>query len=152
MRQSRLRFAATLAPGLALLACVLAPVQARHPYGTSGPMPARVVASVNAGLASAIEGNPDFDTPPVLVEAYMPIFPISRRLNGIAGVCRIVFGVDADGLVLDPHRDPAVEADDKMCAHARIAMRTWRFKPATKAGHPVAVQEAGTIPFQYDFY
>lgn len=121
----------------------------RRLYGTSKAMTKAQIAGINRGLVAAVAGDARFDTPPELIEGYMPIYPISRLLDRRRGLCRIQFGIGANGQVLDPHRLADDAADEKMCTHSIIAMRAWRFRPATKSGEPVDVPDIGSIPFDY---
>ena len=87
-----------------------------------------------------------YDTPPRVLEAYVPVYPVSRLLSGKTGSCKVSFTIGADGTATDARPDP--DADEKMCAHGLYALRHWRFSPATKDGQPVTTRFR--MPFDYD--
>lgn len=72
-------------------------------------------------------------------------FSDEARRAKFQGVVYVTFIVDATGHVKDPHvmRDPGLGLAEK----ALEAVRTWTFKPAMKAGKPVAVYESGEVSF-----
>lgn len=134
-----------------LLACTAVPAHAKRPYGAGKPLPASYLADVNATFASATEA---YDTPPRLLQAWQPLFPLSRLMSGIEGQCTLAFGIDEGGATIDHAIVPDATGqvgDAKMCDHAIIAMRAWRFAPARKAGVPVAYPNRIQLSFAYRF-
>ena len=77
----------------------------------------------------------EWDTPPKLIEGKAPVYPISLVLSRREGSSVIVYTVGIDGKA----RDFEVESttDQKYANHAIIALKAWRFEPATKGGVPV---------------
>ncbi len=106
-------------------------------------MSAREVEQLNGFLDKPSDG---YDTPPRVLEAYVPVYPVSRLLSGKTGSCKVSFTIGADGTATDARPDP--DADEKMCAHGLYALRHWRFSPATKDGQPVTTRFR--MPFNYD--
>lgn len=128
-----------------LLLALAAPalhVHAAKPEGVK-PITADDIARLNKALA---EPSDKFDTPARVVEAYVPIYPISRLLSGRTGTCKVEMAIGADGKPAKLEPDP--EADKKMCAHALHALKYWKFEPATKDGS--YVETRFRMPFHYN--
>lgn len=106
------------------------------------PLTAPQIEQLNAAL-----GRPSdrYDTPPRVLDAFVPIYPASRLLSGKSGSCFVSFSIDADGRASDASADP--DADEKMCAHALFALQYWRFEPARRAGEAVVIRFR--MPFHY---
>ena len=100
---------------------------------------------VDDGVAPECSG--DYDTAPVLVAARAPVFPVSmlnptlvedRKTRHLPMSWQVDsrFEVGPDGVpaeVRSSATDPA-----SFGHHTTIAIRAWRFAPATRAGVPVA--------------
>jgi len=102
------------------------------------------IGQLNAALAR--QPADTYDTPPQVVEAFVPIYPASRLLARKSGSCRVSFRIGIDGRAHDA--TPDADADPKMCAHALFALQYWRFEPATRGGE--AVSSRFRMPFNYD--
>lgn len=137
---------AALAAGLALLAgCTFGENRYLRPNESI----------VDDGVAPECSG--DFDTAPVLVAAKAPVYPIrmlnptliedrkTRRLP-MAWQVDSSFEVGPDGVpvkVRSTTTDPA-----SFGQHTSIAIRAWRFTPATRDGTPVAAACTFTMTFE----
>ena len=100
-----------------------------------------------ARINGAFEADGANATAARLLRGYVPLYPISRVLSHVSGVCVMEFDVGVDGTVSRLER--AREDDRKMCDHAEIAMRHWRFQPATQDGMPVVRRYR--VPITYSF-
>ena len=78
----------------------------------------------------------EIDSPPRILKAVPPKYPINMQFEGVEG--RVVLGliVTKDGGVRDPKVTEAVPKD-VFDASALEAAKQYRFKPATKNGEPV---------------
>lgn len=126
--------------GLALLATTLASAQAKPP-DVSREFTATEYDAFNAVLATSAPNA----TAARLDKAYVPLYPISRAMSGKTGECLLQFTVDTRGVVSRIERER--EDDRKMCDHAVIALRHWRFTPATVDGVPVETRHR--VPITY---
>jgi TonB family protein len=120
-------------------------------------LPAQTPASMNgrAGVRSGAYGMPtkqmqfgkssQYDVPPKFISGPAPVYPSSRLRQRESGYADIVFTVDESGHTRDFH---AVKTSYLYFAnHAILAVKDWRFQPATKNGHPVSCRLR--IPFTY---
>lgn len=99
-----------------------------------------------ARLNGQLRAGEDYDIPPQVVRAYVPVYPASRLLAGTSGQCSVAITIEVDGRAADPSPDP--DADPKMCAHAVFALAHWRFEPASRSGRPVTSRIR--LPFHYN--
>jgi TonB family protein len=82
-----------------------------------------------------IADDPEWDTPPKLIEGKSPVFPISLLLSRESGKVVVQYKIGTDGRTSDfvvestPHR--------KFADHAIIAIKQWIYRPAMKSGAPV---------------
>lgn len=130
-----------LAIGSATLALALA---ACTPGGTSMQRAGSVMdpRHFNAVL-EGVEGY--FDTPPRLVFGKMPVYPIRAAMSGIPASVSLRYTIGADGKTRDIE---VIGGSGKpFSTHAVIAVREWRFEPATLGGDPVPF----TIEHSIDF-
>lgn len=75
---------------------------------------------------------------PILVFSVQPKFPVERgKKNKLEGTCLLAFVVDSSGAVHDVHVKHSLRPD--FDANAIKAVEQYRFKPAMRAGEPVAV-------------
>lgn len=135
----------TTTPVILLLAAslVAGAADARKPTDVDREFTAQEYAAYNRALAEGVTDT----TPARLVEGYVPLYPISRALAGQAGTCVLEFDVTPEGLV---DRIERTRQDDiKMCDHAVIAMRHWRFQPARRDGKPLRSRHR--VPITYSF-
>jgi TonB family protein len=80
--------------------------------------------------------SPQWDTPARLKSGDAPIYPIGQLLNGKVGHAKMAFTVAEDGSTRDIRVGEATSA--VFGRHAAIAVKGWRFEPATLHGLPVA--------------
>ena len=85
-------------------------------------------------------------TPPRRISGRAPIYPISKLLKGAGGEALIAFTVDVDGTTKDFVVISATYP--YFGSHAIVAVKDWRFEPATKDGHPVAVRVTQLFQFR----
>ena len=87
----------------------------------------------------------DSDTPPVLLEGDAPIYPAEDKWSGKQGSATVTFIINADGSTTIVQ---ATSEEDKYFAgHTALAIRDWRFKPATRDGRAVATRCTLTMNF-----
>lgn len=102
-------------------------------------------------LASAAETKVKKDsdsTYPTVVSRTPPEYPISMRRYAISGEVLVEFIVDTDGKVANAM---VVESDNPTFDEPAIeAVLSWKFKPGTKAGKPVATNMRVPIIFSID--
>ena len=92
------------------------------------------------------DSNPQWDTPPELLSGRLPIYPISQVLARKEGVATIQYTIGADGI---PKNVMVQSASDRRFGnHAVIAVRAWKFRPATKGASPTEATVRET--FTYD--
>ncbi|HEY1140925.1 MAG TPA: energy transducer TonB [Lysobacter sp.] len=101
----------------------------------------------------------DFDSAPVLVSGRSPVFPIgmlnpdvveNRKIRHLPMEWSVTttFVVEADGRTADVRATPT--SPQSFSDHTAIAVKSWRFTPATKGGGPVAVHCSNL--FGYSLY
>jgi protein TonB len=83
--------------------------------------------------AEARSGNPQ------------PVYPESARKKGTEAVVRLKVRISPEGEVTDVK---LVEGDEPFATAAIEAVKTWRWKPATDDGKPVASTRLVDIPFR----
>ena len=82
----------------------------------------------------------DGNSPPVLVERTEPIYPIALRRNDVEGEVTFRAVICTDGV---PRRfEIDSEKGRGFRDEALKAVRRWRYRPAQRAGEPVAVRYA----------
>lgn len=95
--------------------------------------------------------------PPVLISSVEPVFPESARKKRFHGVCLVALTVGIDGLPTDVSvKKSATEgvpakqraAGEDLDEAALIAVKQYRFKPATLQGDPVPLQIHVEVNFQ----
>lgn len=86
----------------------------------------------------SIVGAPaaQWDTPARLKSGDAPIYPIGQLLNGKVGRAKVAFIVAEDGSTRDIRVGEATNA--VFGRHAAVAVKDWRFEPATLHGRPAA--------------
>jgi TonB family protein len=106
-------------------------------------------ASVPQALLLAVAGASSPDKPtapptqskvsaPVPLDQPAPQYPKSARKKGITGVCLIGLIVDTDGKPQNVHVEVSLEPG--LDQYAVEAVKRYRFKPAMKGRHPIAVK------------
>lgn len=83
--------------------------------------------------------------PPVPVRMVPPKFPPEMRREGTGGVVTVKCTIDEKGNVTEPVVEKA--SNDAFVQPALDALRKWKFKPAKRAGAPVALKVS--IPIQF---
>jgi protein TonB len=86
-----------------------------------------------------------FDTPPKPLDLVSPEYPPTLKQQGTEGNVVVAFTVDTRGRVQDVEVREATNAEFETAAVA--AVRKWRFKPALRAGEPVAVRISQRLDF-----
>ena len=89
--------------------------------------------------------NAGLDSRPVPVKTPPPDYPVSLRREGVEGTVAIKVTIDEDGNVAECVVSKSSNAEFEKPALA--AVRTWKFKPATKDG--AAVKAAIIIPIRF---
>ena len=90
-------------------------------------------------FAAAVSDRADsaFDEAPTPLRTQAPVYPDSLRREGISGLVSISVSIDESGNVastsVSKSSNPAFDQA------ALDAVARWKFKPAKKAGQPVAV-------------
>jgi len=107
-------------------------------------MKTRIITLVIAMLGLAISSPAVFgngsevadEQKPVLIEGAMPLYPLIARELNIEGIVRIECLVDEHGRVLGAE---VVQSLNRDLDNAVLeAAKTWKFKPATRDGKPIA--------------
>jgi protein TonB len=124
---------------------VLAASPALQASGEKARVTTRAGASLPASGMQAIGPSSAYDVPPKFISGAAPIYPITRLRLREPGFALVSFVVDETGST----RDFQVEKTNYSFfgTHAIAAIQKWRFRPATKHGHPVSCRVR--IPFNY---
>ncbi len=85
-------------------------------------------------------------TQPQLIEGKPPVYPAALKKSGVKGEAKILTQIDATGAVTDASVSSATH--EEFGVAALEAVKTWRFKPATEDGQPVATKAIIPFPFQ----
>lgn len=88
----------------------------------------------------------DATEPPVPVRTVAPRYPDEMRRDGTSGVVTVSCTIDEKGNVQEPKVEKS--SNDAFSAPALEALKKWKFKPAKKAGTPVAIRV--NIPIQFN--
>jgi protein TonB len=122
------------------------PAQSARIVETSpAPAPAPTAPAQAPGTAAA-RGAPTGDTPPVVVSSPPPVYPraaLRRRESGDV-LLRVHVGADGVPQAVDLVSGSGSRYLDRA---ASDAVRTWRFRPAMRAGQPVSGQVQVPISF-----
>jgi TonB family protein len=86
-----------------------------------------------------------YDTPPKFLRGFAPFFPQAAEREGHWGYAELDFVVGNDGSTSDIRLVRATAYD--FAQEAAVAVRKWKFSPATKNGRPVAVRVR--LPFTF---
>jgi TonB family protein len=119
---------------------------------TPAPEPAPTRASLVAEQPSVRQGDlvnlaPDV-IPPEAVFKPMPTYPPLAARQHVGGIVILEALVDENGAVQDVKVLRGVKPDLGLDAAAANAVRSWRYKPATKNGVRVKVRITQPIPFR----
>ncbi len=97
------------------------------------------IAKVSASEEAA------FDMRPVPVKTPPPEFPFDMKRAGVSGVVAVRVVIDETGAVADCEVAKSTHVEFERPAVA--AVKTWKFKPASKGG--VAVKVSVVIPIKF---
>lgn len=130
---------------------VLRPQLVRRPIDPSsipsGPMP--IMDQSPAPAARPAESPGDGITAPEVVYEPEPPYTKAARKNGIEGTLTLQIAVNELGKVTDV-REVGAHLGYGLDENAIATVRTWRFKPATRRGAPVAVRISVVVTFRLD--
>jgi TonB family protein len=115
-----------------------------EPVATQPPL---VPAEAAVSQGDLVEVGPDV-TPPQPVYNPKPSYPPLAARQRVGGTVFLDLLVDENGSVQDVRVLRGVKPDLGLDAAATSAVRTWRFKPATKNGTRVKVHITQPIPFK----
>ncbi|MCA3366442.1 MAG: energy transducer TonB [Roseomonas sp.] len=128
-----------------------APPERRPPQRASAAQPAPQPVRLNAALQGmesfTLEGRV---APPEALDAARnrrPAYPEASRRRGEQGVVRVELRVDPNGRVVDV-RVLESSGFNALDAAALEAVRDWRFRPAQRAGLPVAASITTAVHFR----
>jgi len=88
----------------------------------------------------------DFDERPVPVKAVPPVYPADLQRGGVSGLVNVQLVIDATGKVTE--REVVKSTHHGFDRPALDAVGKWKFKPAAKAGAPVASRIVIPISFK----
>ena len=96
-----------------------------------------LIALALFAAAASVRADSAFDEAPTPLRTQAPVYPDSLRREGISGLVSISVSIDESGNVastsVSKSSNPAFDQA------ALDAVARWKFKPAKKAGQPVAV-------------
>lgn len=105
-----------------------------------------LLVSASLFLAAAfVRAENAFDEAPTPVHTRAPDYPESLRRAGVSGIVSINVTIDENGDVT--HATVAKSSDAGFEQAAIAAVTRWKFKPAKKAGQPVAVSVVLPVRF-----
>ena len=116
---------------------------------TAAPQPVRLNAALQGMESFTLEGR---TTPPEAADAARnrrPNYPEASRRRGEEGVVRVELLVDPSGRVVDV-RVLESSGFSALDAAAVEALREWRFRPAQRAGLPVAATIIHPVQFRLE--
>jgi len=116
---------------------------------TAAPQPVRLNAALQGMESFTLEGR---TTPPEAVDAARnrrPNYPEASRRRGEQGVVRVELRVDPNGRVVDV-RVLESSGFSALDAEAVQTVRDWRFRPAQRAGVPVAGSITTAVHFRLE--
>jgi len=139
--------APTVAPTAAPPEPTATPVPVEPTPVPVAPRAPAVPAQEAVQVGQLVEMSPDV-TPPQAVYSPKPMYPPLAVRQRIGGTVFLDVLVDENGSVQDVKVLRGVKPDLGLDAAAVSAVKTWRFKPATKGGVRVKVHVTQTIPFK----
>jgi len=116
---------------------------------TAAPQPVRLNAALQGMESFTLEGR---TTPPEAADAARnrrPNYPEASRRRGEQGVVRVELRVDPNGRVVDV-RVLESSGFSALDAEAVQTVRDWRFRPAQRAGVPVAGSITTAVHFRLE--
>ena len=123
------------------------PERRAPPRQTAAPQPVRLSAALQGMESFTLEGR---TTPPEAADAARnrrPNYPEASRRRGEEGVVRVELLVDPNGRVVDV-RVLESSGFSTLDAEAVKTVRDWRFRPAQRAGVPVAGSITTAVHFR----
>jgi protein TonB len=116
---------------------------------TAAPQPVRLNAALQGMESFTLEGR---TTPPEAADAARnrrPNYPEASRRRGEQGVVRVELRIDPNGRVVDV-RVLESSGFSALDAEAVQTVRDWRFRPAQRAGVPVAGSITTAVHFRLE--
>ncbi len=95
----------------------------------------------------------DFDHPPQVVLAAIPLYPVGRRMANENGKVGMTFTVSSQGKLEDIVVQTVGEETPGSVwfrNHATIAVRAWQLAPATRLGQPVSTRCKADFNFRME--
>jgi TonB family protein len=83
---------------------------------------------------------------PDAIQKSDPGYPIELMRANVQGIVTLYAVIHSDGTVGEIR--VLISPDDRLDALAKSALARWKFRPATKDGHPVALEAVVIIPFR----
>jgi TonB family protein len=90
--------------------------------------------------------NPGELSAPDAIQKSDPGYPIELMRANVQGTVTLYAVIHSDGTVGEIR--VLTSPDDRLDALAKSALARWKFRPATKDGHPVALEAVVVIPFR----
>jgi TonB family protein len=105
----------------------------------SGPaMPGPVTSQQQGPQPASLEAA-------VLVHRVPPLYPAEARESHVAGEVRVSATIDKNGV---PTNLKAVSGDPQLAGAALMAIRQWRYRPATLDGKPIETTTTISVSFE----
>lgn len=86
--------------------------------------------------------------PPVPIRTVAPVYPTELKREGVAGMVKVKFTVDVQGNVSNPEVESS--SNPGFNKAALEAIKSWKFKPATQDGSPIAKTVSIPLKFMLD--
>ncbi|MFM7780499.1 MAG: energy transducer TonB, partial [Alphaproteobacteria bacterium] len=121
----------------------------QSPPQTAPPAPVRLNAALQGMESFTLEGR---TAPPEALDAARnrrPAYPEASRRRGQEGTVQLELSVDANGRVIDV-RVTESSGFSALDAAAVETLREWRFRPAQRAGLPVAGSITTAVHFRLE--
>jgi TonB family protein len=81
----------------------------------------------------------------VLLQRVAPIYPISALQAKVQGEVSVNATIGTDGV---PKNLKVIKGDERLVPAAFVAIRQWRYRPATLGGSPIETQTVVTVSFE----
>lgn len=109
---------------------------------------ALLVAAALLASAPLWSAEKPFDEPPMPMRTSAPNYPTQLKRDGITGMVSVSIVVNEKGEVQDAKVEKS--SNPGFDQAAIDAVSKWKFKPAKKAGEPVAVKVVVPVKFAMD--
>ena len=121
--------------------------------GTAGPARVAVNRKPTRKPNTVVQRAPDpalvsersKSSAPVAISRHAPKYPEVAREQGVEGTVIVRFVVGPDGTV---ERVKIIKGHPLLDSAVTAAVRSWRFRPGTYEGHPVAMWRSARFPFR----